>query len=89
MFRKRNSCYDIDFLREQDLSNTKPNFEKLERLSPLLAKDKAFAYSLFSVQQDIPIEVQEYYKEKAKKATEQENLKYSHLLEVMETKVYL
>lgn len=88
MFRNRNMCYDIKYLKEQDLHDTKPNFEKLERLSHLLAKDKALVYSLCSVQEEIPIEMQEYYMDKAKKSIEHDNQKYYHLLEVMETKVY-
>lgn len=84
MFR-RNRTYDIDFLLEQDVHDERPNLEKLERIG---IKDKTLAFSLFATQKDIPKEVQDYYLKKAKTVFEQDNKKYSHLLENMEVKNY-
>jgi hypothetical protein len=83
----KKKIYDINYLLNEDIKDTKPNLEKLEKVSPYLAKDEALVYSLFSTQ-DIPQKVKEYYKNNAFKAFEDYNKKYSHLLEIMETKDY-
>jgi predicted phosphoadenosine phosphosulfate sulfurtransferase len=56
-------------------------------LTPYLSKDKALAYSLFSVQ-NVPQEVKEHYRNNAIKSIESYHNKYAHLLETMETKNY-
>jgi hypothetical protein len=86
MFRKRN-CYDIDYLLESDLKDARPTMEKLVRMTPYFNKDKAVAYSIFALQ-DASEEVKDYYKKKAQEQFIQDNYKYNHLLEIMETKVY-
>lgn len=85
MFRKNKYFQDLDYLIEQDLNDTRPNFQKLERIG---VKEKSLAFSLFAIQKDIPKEVQDFYLTKAKATLEQENKKYSHLLKTMETKNY-
>ena len=81
-FKKNQTFYDLKYLKAEDLT-ARPTVEHLSIKVPQLLKDPALITSMYAVDPDAPPEISEYFKNKASKMRENENIKYAEAFSKM------